>query len=925
MAGSCGCYFHPHNSHSPQFLPQVDLNAHATILSSTSRTVLTQTFTNPSKNGPIKELSYTFPLYNDVSVVGFTCHVGGRVLQGQVKEKEKADLEYRKAVSHDQKAGIFDHSSSAPDIFVIRLGNIDAGGQVVVKLTYIEELKQDAQTDGVRYTLPNVIAPRYGPQKPDEQISHSVLPTVRRGVSITVDVAVNKGSAIRGVDSPSHPIKVLLGRTSISPESVFEPHQASASLHLAPNNAFLDRDFVVKVNADGQDKPQAFLESHPTMPNQRALMTTLVPKFNLPTNNPEIVFIVDRSGSMEDKIPTLRAALRVFLKSLPLGVHFNICSFGSRHEFLWPRSVPYEEVSLEAALQQADTLAANMGGTEMHRPVEETIKNRRGDKDLEVLMLTDGEIWDQARLFSIVMNASSKNKIRFFTLGIGDAVSHSLIEGIAKAGNGFSQSVLNYEELDRKVVRMLKGALMPHIDDYTLEVEYNAPTETDSEFELVEPDSETASDSSTVAVATDKTVSQEPTPQEPISLYSSDCESEDHNNLIGPVPDSELPSIPPPDHLQAPTQISNLYPFIRLSAYILLGRQSSDNIPQALTFRASSKYGPLILRIPIQDVGKGEVIHQLACRKAITELEKGCGWLEKQTKNMRQSERRRLVARECQRLGTQFQVTGKHCSFVALEKALSQYQSEEVAEPKFSVVDQVPAEYLSSRDQRHCCDHTGGSQPQRSSMRLFAASGPYRPPMAQFCSAGGPQLFGGGTPQIMATPISGVRSARAFGDRGGGRGGGVTRESACRGRSTSRLFGGADDASSNNETRASSNKVHGVIDLQSIHGFWKWSPNLLKIIEVNENLVKDKITRELQRTTNKNGNDLIGELFANDDNATLLATMLAIAFLETKCAESKETWELVQAKAESWIQSRRQINTYGIFIDKCRTAINALF
>ena len=77
--------------------------------------------------------------------------------------------------------------------------------------------------------------------------------------------------------------------------------------------------------------------------------------------------------------------------------------------------------------------------------------------------------------------------------------------------------------------------------------------------------------------------------------------------------------------------------------------------------------------------------------------------------------------------------------------------------------------------------------------------------------------------------------------------------------------------------------------------------------------------KELQGTVSA------GDLFGNDDNSTILATMLAIAFLENNCAESMDTWELVQAKAENWIRTHNQTRTHGSVINKYRAAINTLF
>jgi hypothetical protein len=148
---------------------------------------------------------------------------------------------------------------------------------------------------------------------------------------------------------------------------------------------------------------------------------------------------------MSGKIPDLKTALHLFLKSLPVGVKFNICSFGSRHEFLFKNgSRSYDASSLGEATRYVDTFSSDFGGTEMLHPVKETFKKRYADMDLEVFLLTDGEIWDQDALFEMINDntAESNGAIRVFTLGIGSDVSHALIEGVARAGNGFSQSVV---------------------------------------------------------------------------------------------------------------------------------------------------------------------------------------------------------------------------------------------------------------------------------------------------------------------------------------------------------------------------------------------------------------------------------------------------------------------------------------------------
>jgi hypothetical protein len=256
---------------------------------------------------------------------------------------------------------------------------------------------------------------------------------------------------------------------------------------LSLDSAELDKDFIIQVVAKDIGTPKAILEAHPTIAGQRALMATLVPKFSLPPERPEIVFVCDRSGSMSgSNIKSLKNALQVFLKSLPVGVKFNICSFGSHYSFLWNKSKSYSQASLTEAMAHVEKFDANFGGTSMYAPIEATLKQRYKDMNLEIFLVTDGEIWDQQQLFTLLNTEIGEKKapIRVFTLGIGEGFSSSLVEGVARAGNGFSQAVGSTENCAAKVVRMLKGALSPHVIDYTLEVKYGGNENDD--FEIIE-------------------------------------------------------------------------------------------------------------------------------------------------------------------------------------------------------------------------------------------------------------------------------------------------------------------------------------------------------------------------------------------------------------------------------------------------------
>lgn len=168
----------------------------------------------------------------------------------------------------------------------------------------------------------------------------------------------------------------------------------------------------------------------------------------------------------------------MFLHSLPADCYFNIISFGSTYEYLFkrsaafnesyvftssslcPQSAKYTNETLRYALCYADELSANMGGTEILEPLQRVYEAEKISGYLrQVFLLTDGEVSNTDEIIGITK--SHAHETRVFTLGIGNSVSHYLVEGVAAAGGGTSNFVTDNEPIDRKVLEQLKDALEP--------------------------------------------------------------------------------------------------------------------------------------------------------------------------------------------------------------------------------------------------------------------------------------------------------------------------------------------------------------------------------------------------------------------------------------------------------------------------------
>lgn len=147
-------------------------------------------------------------------------------------------------------------------------------------------------------------------------------------------------------------------------------------------------------------------------------------------NCQEYIFLIDRSGSMYNTIKLARQALVLFLYSLPAGSKFNICSYGSKFEFMFSeRSVAYNDDTLQQAVAAVNSFEADFGGTEIYSPLANIFsKARPADcKTSHIYLLTDGAIWDVKKVVNLVSSKCNFNQ-RVHTFGVGHGASEELIK-----------------------------------------------------------------------------------------------------------------------------------------------------------------------------------------------------------------------------------------------------------------------------------------------------------------------------------------------------------------------------------------------------------------------------------------------------------------------------------------------------------------
>ncbi|KAJ3088223.1 hypothetical protein HK102_009253 [Quaeritorhiza haematococci] len=495
-----------------------------------------------------------------------------------------------------------------------------------------------------------------------------------RGNYLTLDVTCQMGNA---VESPSHLITMHLGRDTKNEDvsAAFDP--SKAFVEFTSKDAPLREDFVLVIKSKDFDKPRCFIESHPTAETS-CMMLTLVPRFALNDIPSELIFLVDR-----------------------------IVGFGSSYQFLFPiQSVEYNQTNLAHALNHATSMDADLGATEIHNALQAVFQARRRDMPTQVFVLTDGKVWDVDSVLDLIRQnvgdedhseASDNNQypssfVRVFSMGIGNNVSHQLVEGMARVGNGFAQFVVQGERMEKKIIRQLKSASMPPMANYKITWVPETTSSTDVDFEMVdasaynEADSRRKPDTSSTASSAD---AEESEPKPTISLFS-----EDPNPTPPPV--TPMPEVSG-DLQPAPYRVPPLYPGSRFVVHSIVKNsalpQSHGGVPEYVVIRGQTPDGPVELKVPVKklsnpfsktitadnvnpnvNIPSQVLLHTPAARKLVQDLEEERSHLHAHLKKNPSLLKppthtiHSVVRAEIIRLGVSYNLASKYTSFIAVDE-----------------------------------------------------------------------------------------------------------------------------------------------------------------------------------------------------------------------------------------------------------------
>ncbi len=466
--------------------PQLNTDVKIEISGMVAYARVIQEFENPGEEW--LEGIYVFPLPDDAAVSHLTMDVGDRVIEGVIKEREKAKKVYTEAKKEGKKASLLEQER--PNIFMMSVANIGPHEVVKVELEFQQTVLLDNGLFSLRF--PTVVGPRYIPgqmtvtsscfdefdlsgwafatsEVPDApRISPPVVePGQDPDNPVSLEVILDPGFNLAKLQSLYHAVDI----NYINDEK--------AKIRLNNTWAVADQDFVLEWAPEKEKALQAALFAEETGDKNFIYLMVMPPaedvtkEYHIPR---EVIFVVDVSGSMDGpSIRQAKEALIFAVSRLQPEDRFNIITFNDIVGKFFNYPMTGTKKHIQQALHFIKGLEAT-GGTEIEPALYEALD---GGKNLnrirQVIFLTDGSVGNEQQLFKIVRGRLGDSRI--FTVGIGSAPNSYFMRNIAERGKGIFTYIGNVKEVQERMKELYRKLENPLLTDIRLSLSNQADVE----------------------------------------------------------------------------------------------------------------------------------------------------------------------------------------------------------------------------------------------------------------------------------------------------------------------------------------------------------------------------------------------------------------------------------------------------------------
>lgn len=410
------------------------------------------------------EALYRFPLPGDAAVTGVTVRFGDVEIRAELKEREQAEAEYDRAKQEGRSAALTTRES--PDVFTLQVAGLQPDQEIRVETTYV----QLARVEGLDWTLrvPLTTSPRYVRQ--DEVGSRHaagqpLLLLRDPGHRFQLDLLLQGAGAVQ---SPTHRLEVTPGDDGLR-------------ARLQEGEVIPDRDCLLRWRPPLEEARPGLrlLLHHEAGADQVYFLALVTPPARPGRRVPrEVVLLVDHSGSMEGaKWDAADWAVKQFLAGLGPDDRFALGLFHDTTRWFRRESCSATPENVSAAVRFLEK-TRDSGGTELGTALEQALDLSRavaGEVARHVLIVTDAEVTDRSRLFSMAEREAGRNDARRISVLCIDSAPNALLATeLAERGGGvarFLTSSPQEEDITTALEAVLEDWSAPVLTGLRLEVD----------------------------------------------------------------------------------------------------------------------------------------------------------------------------------------------------------------------------------------------------------------------------------------------------------------------------------------------------------------------------------------------------------------------------------------------------------------------
>jgi len=198
---------------------------------------------------------------------------------------------------------------------------------------------------------------------------------------------------------------------------------------------------------------------------------------NLPSSN--FVFLLDVSGSMmdENKLPLVKAAMRLLVNELRPQDHVAIVVYAGSAGVVLPSTAGTDKAKILDAIDRLEAGGSTAGGAGIRRAYDEAVANFIRGGNNRVILATDGDfnvgVSSDADMVQLI-EEKRKTGVFLTVLGVGEGnLQAAKMEKLADHGNGNYAYLDNLSEARKVLVHELGGTLYTVAKDVKIQVEWN--------------------------------------------------------------------------------------------------------------------------------------------------------------------------------------------------------------------------------------------------------------------------------------------------------------------------------------------------------------------------------------------------------------------------------------------------------------------